>query len=155
MLCPCGACLNGSHVSHLPVLRSIRCTPAKPLFCVQTLPSTPIFMGLVILTCVLALFNSAGMGQVWNFSDLRSNFAMAPWYIIPIHRFPSLSLRKESAPIGEPFFNSGTGYSVCLQVLGSSLPSVCSPKLEYQAMPSASSTTSCGSIVGRGKSYSV
>jgi hypothetical protein len=42
MLCgsPFGAFLNGSQVSTLPVAMSRRCTPAKPLFCVQSLPST-------------------------------------------------------------------------------------------------------------------
>src|SRR5207253_8883417 len=112
-------------------------------------------MGLVILICVLSLFSSAGMVQTWNFSVLRSNFATLAWYIMPSHKFPSLSERTESAPVGEPFFGSGTGYSVTLPVLGSSFPSVCSPKLEYQAIPSASTITSWGSIVGRGKSYSV
>ena len=99
-------------------------------------------MGLVILICVLSLFSSAGMVQTWNFSVLRSNFATLAWYIMPSHKFPSLSERTESAPVGEPFFGSGTGYSVTLPVLGSSFPSVCSPKLEYQAIPSASTTTS-------------
>src|ERR1700741_3575515 len=74
---------------------------------------------------------------------------------MPSHKLPSLSERIESVPVGDPFFGSGTGYSVTLPVLGSSFPSVCSPKLEYQAMPSASTITSWGSIVGRGKSYSV
>src|SRR6266536_1808412 len=112
-------------------------------------------MGLVILICVLSLFSSAGMVQTWNFSILRSNFATLAWYIMPSHKLPSLSERTESAPVGEPFFGSGTGYSVTLPVLGSSFPSVCSPKLEYQAIPSPSTITSWGSIVGRGKSYSV
>src|SRR5215470_2757810 len=80
---------------------------------------------------------------------------MLAWYIRPSHKLPSLSERKESAPVGKPFLGSGTGYSVTFPVLGSSLPNVCSPKLEYQAIPSASTITSCGSIVGRGKSYSV
>src|SRR5207253_11159607 len=112
-------------------------------------------MGLVILICVLSLFSSAGMVHTWNFSVLRSNFATLAWYIMPSHKLPSLSERMQSAPVGEPFFGSGTGYSVTLPVLGSSFPSVCSPKLEYQAMPSTSTMTSCGSTVGRGKSYSV
>ena len=50
---------------------------------------------------------------------------------------------------------AGRGYSVTLPVLGSSRPRICSPKLEYQAMPSASTITSCGSMVSRGRSYSV
>src|SRR4029453_15325749 len=155
MLCPLGDSLNGSQVSHLPDFRSIRCTPANPLFCAHTLPSTPIYIGLVILICVLALFSSGGMLQTWNVSVFLSNFAMLAWYIMPSHKFWSLSKRTDSAPVGEPFFLSGTGYSVCLPVLESSLPSVCSPKLEYQTIPSASTITSWGSIVGRGKSYSV
>ena len=76
------------------------------------------------------------MVQTWNFSVLRSNFVIAPWYIMPSHKLPSLSERSESEPVGEPFFGSGTGYSVTLPVFGSSLPNDCSPKLEYQAMPS-------------------
>src|SRR4029450_800852 len=155
MLCPLGDSLNGSQVSHLPDLRSTRCTPANPLFCVHTLPSTPICIGLVILICVLGLFRSGGMFQTWNVSVFLSNFAILAWYIMPSHKFWSLSKRTESAPVGEPFLGSGTGYSVCLPVLESSFPSVCSPKLEYQAIPSPSTITSWGSIVGRGKSYSV
>src|SRR6266850_879804 len=100
--------LNGSKVSHLPEARSMRCTAAKPLFCVHILPSTAKCSGLVMLICVLALFNSGGM----------------------LH-------------------------SCSLPLFGSSLPMLCSPKSEYHAMPSASTTTSCGSIVGRGRSYSV
>src|SRR5215472_13517727 len=70
---------------------------------------------------------------------------------MPSHKLPSLSERIDSAPVGEPFFGSGTGYSVTLPVLGSSFPRVCSPKLEYQAMPSPSTITSWGSPFGRGK----
>src|SRR5262245_6616876 len=122
MLCPLGDSLNGSHVSHLPDLRSMRCTPANPLFCAHTLPSTPICIGLVILICVLALFRSGGMFQTWNVSVFLSNFAMLAWYIMPSHKFCSLSKRTESDPVGEPFFGSGTGYSMCFPVLVSSFP---------------------------------
>ena len=45
-------------------------------------------------------------------------------------------------------------YSMCLPVFGSSLPRNCSPKFEYQASP-FTMITSCGSMVGRGRSYSV
>src|ERR1019366_4086778 len=155
MLCPTGDSLKGSQVSHFPVFISIRWMPAKPLFCVQTLSSMPMCSGLVILTWVLALFSSGGIFQTCIFSVFLSNFAMAPWYIMPSHRFSSLSNRMDSEPVGEPFLGSGSGYSVTLPVLGSSLPMFCSPKLEYQAIPSLSTITSCGSIVGRGRSYSV
>ncbi len=40
-------------------------------------------------------------------------------------------------------------------VLGSSLPRNCSPKFENHTVPSASVTTSCASMVRRGRSYSV
>src|SRR4029077_7260316 len=35
------------------------------------------------------------------------------------------------------------------------LPRYCSPKFEYQTVPLLSRITSCGSMVGRGRSYSV
>src|ERR1700736_422990 len=58
-------------------------------------------------------------------------------------------------PVGKPALIVGTGYSVTLAVFGSSRPRNCSPKLENQTMPSPSTMTSCGSIVLRGRSYSV
>src|SRR2546422_621673 len=58
-------------------------------------------------------------------------------------------------PVGKPGRRSGTGYSVTLAVWGSSLPRNCSPKLENHTVPAESTTTSCGSIVFRGRSYSV
>src|SRR6476620_1081905 len=155
MLWPTGEALNGSHVSQVPVLRSTRCTPPTPLFCVQILPSISSVIGLVILTWEFARLSSGGRFHTCIFSVLGSNFMIAPWYIMPAHRLPSLSERSDRSPCGEPFFGSGTGYSVTLPVFGSSLPIDCSPKLEYHAMPEASSITSCGSMVGRGRSYSV
>src|SRR2546427_58654 len=95
------------------------------------------------------------MLQVEHVSFLRSNFAMPPWNIMPRPRVLSGSKRTDKAPVGKPGFSSGTRYSVTRPVLGSSLPSVCSPKLQYQAMPSGSTMTSCGWIVARGRSYSV
>ena len=47
--------------------------------------------------------------------------------------------------------SSFTGYSVTLPVFGSMPPKYISPKSEYQAWPLVSIMTSCGSIVGRGK----
>ena len=108
-----------------------------------------------MLTCVLSLLTSGGRRNVSSFSVLRSSFAIAPWYIMPNQRFWLRSKRTESAPVGKPGFSSGIGNSVTAPVRGSSLPSVCSPKFEYQAMPSGSTMTSCGSMVGRGRSYSV
>ena len=75
--------------------------------------------------------------------------------MLPSHRSPALSVRSPRKPVGNPGLCSGTGYSLALPVLGSSRPRNCSPKLEYQAMPSASITTSCGWMVSRGRSYSV
>src|SRR3989442_12905364 len=71
------------------------------------------------------------------------------------HRLPSRSVSKSNMPVGNPGRLSGTGYSVNVAVLGSSLPRNCSPKLETHTVPSASTMTSCGSIVFRGRSYSV
>src|SRR6185295_19332922 len=155
MLCPTGAALNGSHVSHSPVLRSTRCTPEKPLFCVHTLPSTPILSGLVMLTWVLGRFHSAGIGHTCTFSVFVSTLAMAAWYIMPTHRFSSRSMRIESAPRGEPFLISGVLISTSFPVFGSNLPMFWSPKSVYQTVPFESTTTSCGCIVGRGMSHSV
>src|SRR5436309_2206489 len=58
-------------------------------------------------------------------------------------------------PVGKPGRISGTGYSVTLPGLGSSLPRNCSPKFENHTAPAGSTTTSCGSMVFRGRSYSV
>src|SRR5262245_55429005 len=58
-------------------------------------------------------------------------------------------------PVGKPCFRIGTGYSVTFAVLGSSRPMFCSLKLEYHAIPCESTMTSCGSIIARGRSYSV
>src|SRR5712691_3284352 len=104
MLCgsPLGALLNGSHVSILPVATSRRCTPAKPLFWVHTLPSTCEYCGLTMLTCAASMFRSGGSIQVVNFVVLRSNLTMVAWYMLPSHRLPSLSLRSASDPVGNP-----------------------------------------------------
>ena len=101
MLCR-PAVLNGSQVSILPVARSTRCTPAKPLFCDQTLPSTCELSGLIMFTCVASMFYSAGIGQYWNFSVFGSNLTIAAWYIMPSHRLSSRSARSPSEPFGKP-----------------------------------------------------
>src|SRR2546427_542436 len=85
----------------------------------------------------------------------RKKETCSTWSIMPSQRLLSRSKRTDKAPVGKPGFSSGTRYSVTRPVLGSSLPSVCSPKLQYQAMPSGSTMTSCGWIVARGRSYSV
>src|SRR5919206_2155692 len=118
MLCPTGDCLNGSHVSHWPVFRSIRCTPAKPLFCAQILPSTPMFIGLVMLICVFGRFHSWGATHVSSLPVFTSYLPIAAWYIMPSQMLPSRSKRAESEPLGEPFFNSGSAISVTFPVFG-------------------------------------
>src|SRR2546425_12380855 len=68
---------------------------------------------------------------------------------------PSSSNCNPRLPVGKPCFKIGTGYSVTSAVLGSSRPIFCSPKLEYHTIPRESTMTSCGSMVARGRSYSV
>src|SRR6266436_5683828 len=55
-----------------------------------------------MLICVLALFNSGGMLHSCSWPLFRSSLAMAPWYIMPAHRFCSRSKRSDSRPVGEP-----------------------------------------------------
>src|SRR5215831_8452513 len=116
MLCgwPLGAALNGSQVSILPVLRSRRCTPAKPLFCVHTLPSTCAACGLTMLTCAASMFWSLGSVHVANLVVLGSNLTMVAWYMLPIHRFPSTSVLSARNPVGKPGLFIPTSYSVTL-----------------------------------------
>src|SRR5215510_13420138 len=66
MLCgsPLGASLNGSQVSILPVARSSLWTPAKPLFCVRTLPSTCELCGLTMFTCAERVAADAAQHRV-------------------------------------------------------------------------------------------
>src|SRR6185295_10931511 len=73
---------------------------------------------------------------------------------MPSRRCPSRSMPRSRLPVGKPLRSSGMAYSVCVPVLGSSLPRNCSPKFVYQASP-FTMITSCGSMVGRGRSYSV
>src|SRR5262249_1764751 len=68
---------------------------------------------------------------------------------------PPLSNASERFPSGASGLNFLVGYSVSLSVFGSNLEMKSSPKSEYQTLPSLSSTTSCGSVVGRTTSYSV
>ena len=70
-------------------------------------------------------------------------------------RQPSRSVSRSSAPVGKPGLIVGTGYSLTAPVFGSSFPRNCSPTFENHTMPSASTITSCGSIVFRGRLYSV
>src|SRR5260221_11893437 len=145
MLCgsPLGPLLNGSQVPIAPVFRSGRCTPAKPLFCVHTLPSTCEDCGLTMLICAASMSCAGGSFHDVNFCALRSNLRMRAWYMLPSHRLPSLSVRSPSRPVGKPGLVVGIGNSLTLPVLGSRRPRFCSPKLEYQAMPCASTTPSC------------
>src|ERR1700682_5439789 len=102
MLCgsPFGTFLNGSQVSIFPVAMSRRCTPAKPLFCVHTLPSTWEDCGLTMLTCAASTLYSVGSFQLVNFCALRSNFTIVAWYMLPSQRLPSRSLRRPRDPVG-------------------------------------------------------
>src|SRR5271169_4157367 len=58
-------------------------------------------------------------------------------------------------PTGKPGLNSFRRISEVAPVFGSSLPRNNSPKFVYQTWPLLSRITSCGSMVGRGRSYSV
>src|SRR3984893_2173317 len=98
---PLGAALNGSQVSILPVAMSRRCTPAKPLFWVQTLPSMFDLCGLTILICAASILRSAGSVQNWNCSLFGSNFTIVAWYRLPSHRLPSPSARRPRLPVGK------------------------------------------------------
>src|SRR5258708_38374022 len=104
MLCgsPLGALLNGSQVSTFPEATSRRCTPAKPLFCVHTLPSTGECCGLTMLTCAASMFCSEGRFQVVNFVVLGSHLTMVAWVSLPSHRLPALSLRRPMMPGATP-----------------------------------------------------
>src|SRR5260221_13338184 len=120
----------------------------------QTLPSTSQCCGPTIDCCVSSLVNSGGRLHVLNVLVCLSNFAMPFWYIIESHKSPFGSVSRSSIPVGNPGLVTGTGYSVTLAVFGSSRPRNGSPKLENQAIPSASTMTSCGSMVFLGRSYS-
>src|SRR3981189_1373643 len=100
MLCgsPLGELLNGSQVSTLPVATSSRCTPAKPLFCVHTLPSTCECCGLTMLTCAASMFCSAGSFQVGKFVVLGANLTMGGLYMVPRHRAPRGVGRRAEQP---------------------------------------------------------
>src|ERR1700751_1526667 len=102
MLCgsPLGALLNGIQVSILPVAMSRRCTPAKPLFWVQTLPSTSECCGLTMLTCAAAMLASGGKVQNLNCSVFGSNFTIVAWYMLPSQRLPDASARRPRLPVG-------------------------------------------------------
>ena len=145
--------LNGSNSSNLPVARSSRSRVDGPASFTQSLPSTCAWL-VTMLSCESSLSRSGGSCQIWNFSVLGSNLATPPWYIMPSKRLPSRSMPRSRLPVGKPLRSSGMAYSVCLPVLGSILPRNCSPKFEYQASP-FTMMTSCGSMVARGRSYSV
>src|SRR5216117_4176232 len=100
MLCgsPLGALLNGSQVSIFPVATSRRCTPAKPLFWVHTLPSTCECCGLTMLTCAASMFCSGGSFQVVNFVVLGSNLTIVAWYMFQARACPPCPCAGRGAP---------------------------------------------------------
>src|SRR5207249_1919010 len=106
-------------------------------------------------SCPASESHSLGVVHIRNFSLFLSNFAMALWYITPTQGLSSLSNSRSSVPSDHPGLTTGIGYCATLPVFGSILPKNIWPKSEYQALPSRSSTTSCGWIRGFGRSYSV
>src|ERR1700693_705686 len=110
MLCGSFESLNGAHVSALPVRRSKRCTPAKPLFCAHTLPSTPELYGDTWFNCVDDRLSSGGGVKYWNFSLAGSNFAIDAWYILPSHSLPSRSILSARMPVGNSGLDIATAY---------------------------------------------
>src|SRR5258708_5768958 len=100
MLCGSFESLKGAHVSPLPVARSKRCTPAKPLFCDHTLPSTPEFQADTMFNCVDERLSSGGGVKCRNVSVAGSNFAIDAWYMLPSQRLPSRSPRSARTPVG-------------------------------------------------------
>src|SRR5713226_1654757 len=124
-------------------------------FLIHTLLSTGVPSTARWPSCPPSVSHSFGVCQNWNFSVFLSNFAMALWYITPTQGLSSLSNSRSSVPNGDPGLTTGIGYCVTLPVLVSILPRNICPKSEYQALPSRSSTTSCGWIREFGRSYSV
>src|SRR6202035_963120 len=86
MLCGPGTPLNGCQVSNLPVAISSRWMPAKPLFWVQSLPSTSLCCGLTMLIWAASTFSSPSSGQYLKVSLLGSNFTLVAWHMLPSHR---------------------------------------------------------------------
>ena len=80
---------------------------------------------------------------------------MPAWYIIDSQMLPCGSNSRSSPPLGCSGLSTGIGISFTAPVLGSSTPTNWWPKSEYQALPSASTITSCGCASLRGRSYSV
>src|SRR5258708_33881180 len=155
MLCGSFESLNGAHVSDFPVRRSKRCTPANPLFCAHTLPSTPEFQGDTWCNCVDDRLSSGGGLKYWNCSLAGSNLTIAAWYMLPSQSLPSRSPRRASTPTGYSGLEIAMSYSFTAPESGSTRPIFWSPNAEYQIVPLASRMTSCGCASLRGRSYSV
>src|SRR5215468_2861073 len=68
---------------------------------------------------------------------------------------PSFATPRSRLPVGWLGLKILVGYSVILSVFGSNFVTYGSPKSVYQTAPSLSTTMSCGSVVGRSRSYSV
>src|SRR5256885_3324287 len=124
-------------------------------FLIQTLLSLGVPAIAIWPSWPASVSHSLGVVHIRNFSVFLSNFAMALWYITPTQGLSSRSISRSSVPSDHPGLTTGIGYCVTLPVFGSILPRNIWPKSEYQALPSRSSTTSCGWISGFGRSYSV
>src|SRR5215470_6249355 len=125
-----------------------------PTLLVQTLPSTSWRSPTKFSWTRLSLYSAAN-GYHLISSVLGSRLPSEPWYIVSNHSVPCLSNSSERLPTGASDLNFVTGNSVSLSVLGSNLEMKGSPKSEYHTAPWASTMTSCGSVVDRGRSYSV
>ncbi len=119
MLCGSLAALNGSQVSILPVARSSRWMPAKPLFCDQTLPSTCELCGLTMLTWAASMFCSFGIGQYVNFSVLRIELDdRGLVHVAEPQIAVAVGAQRQAKPVGKPGLCSGIGIFGDLAGLG-------------------------------------
>src|ERR1043166_2966106 len=142
----------GWNRSHLPVLMSTRKMCCLPTVLVHTLPWTA-WRSPVKWIGPVQSFHSFAPGKSAILPVLGSSRPSEPWYMVSTQIWPFLSNSIESRPSGAFSLNFLIGYSTTLSVFGSNLPMNISPKSEYQTLPSLSTSTSCGSVVGRTMSY--
>ena len=112
--------------------------------------------GLVMLTCVLGRFHSARERPDLELLGLGVELAdRAPGTSCRARGSRRDRARRASAPGGEAFLFSGDRDFGQLAGLRVELAEILLAEVEYQTVPSESTTTSCGWIVGRGRSHSV